>query len=264
MRRSVGYKMIGDLKRVKFGDFLVLKPSIKKIADCCLNHIIEQRNNKTAIVNCGSTLNAQKFVEAKRNTEFKKTLHNMDHLRADGMSVVWFSKFYGDRIQGRSSTTDFIHELSSRSSTQNPLKYFFLGSTKEVVHRAKAAIENKYTVKVVGVQDGFYDETMEDDLVMKINSLKPDVLWVGMGVPKEQYWVFNNRQKLKVPLVLTCGGAFSFLARENPRAPNWVQKIGMEWFFRLLQEPKRLWKRYTIGNIIFIWLAFKEKFKTRK
>jgi N-acetylglucosaminyldiphosphoundecaprenol N-acetyl-beta-D-mannosaminyltransferase len=251
------------LKKVKFGDFLVLEPSIQEIAEYFFKYIIECRKNNY-ITNCGSTLNAQKFVEAEKNPEFKKALQNMDHLRADGISIVWFSKFYGNPVRGRSSTTDFIHRLSEYSSAENRLRYFFLGNTEDVVEKAKTMIENKYDVEVVGVQHGFFDEDLDEEIVCRINDLKPDVLWIGMGVPKEQYWVFKNRDKLKVPLILTCGGTFNFVARRNLRAPLWIQKIGMEWLFRFFQEPKRLWRRYTLGNILFIWLAFREKFKQKR
>ncbi len=245
------------IETARFGDYKVLKPSINIIAGRFFGYVIRQRANNAPEPVCGSTLNTHKFNQGERSSGFKMILQNMDNLRADGMPVVWFSRFFGDKIEGRSSTTDFIHKISELSTPVTQLKYFFLGGEEGVSNEAAKIIEEMYDVKVTGIRSGFNLQKNNEDIISRINSLRPDILWVGMGVPKEQEWVAENKCKLRIPMILTCGGMFDFITGRNLRAPEWVQESGLEWLHRLCTDPLRLWKRYTWGNMKFLFYFYR-------
>ena len=100
-------------------------------------------------------------------------------------------------------------------------------------------------------------------MIEEINKTQPDILWVGMTAPKQEKWIWKHKDELEVPVSIGIGAVFNFIAETVKRAPRWMQRCGLEWLFRLYQEPRRLWKRYLIGNTIFLWLVLKEFIKIR-
>jgi N-acetylglucosaminyldiphosphoundecaprenol N-acetyl-beta-D-mannosaminyltransferase len=115
---------------------------------------------------------------------------------------------------------------------------------------------------IVGSRDGFFDEA-EEDAVREINKLKPNILMVGMGTPKQEKWIYNHLNELDVNLCWGVGAAFEWLSGYRKRAPRWMVECGFEWLYRLYQQPKRLWKRYLVGNLVFIYHVLHWKNKTR-
>jgi N-acetylglucosaminyldiphosphoundecaprenol N-acetyl-beta-D-mannosaminyltransferase len=101
-------------------------------------------------------------------------------------------------------------------------------------------------------------EEEEEEVLQQINRADPDILWIGLGSPKQDYWMYNHRDKLNVPVMIGAGAAFDFVAGVKPQAPFWMQRSGLEWLFRFLCEPKRLWRRYLIGNSQFIYFLTKD------
>jgi len=116
-------------------------------------------------------------------------------------------------------------------------------------------------MNIVGWRNGFFKKNELVDLINDINQKETDILFVAMGTPAKEYFLYDNKELLKCKFAVGVGGAFNIIAGVSKRAPYWVQKIGMEWFYRFIQEPRRMWYRYLVGNSKFIWLVIKENIK---
>ena len=138
-----------------------------------------------------------------------------------------------------------------------------LGTGKEQLQSAVHNIQIKYPkLEISGYRDGFFKEEEEPGIVELINQAKPNILFLGLPSPKKEFFVEKFKNQLHVNYVLGVGGFFDILAGTIKRAPVWMQKIGLEWFYRFMQEPKRLFRRYFIGNFIFLGLVIREKMRT--
>jgi len=140
-------------------------------------------------------------------------------------------------------------------------KHFLYGGSKSTCSLLKTVLKRRFPdIDIVGeYAPPFRPQHVQEDakVVDEINRLSPDVLWVGLGSPKQDYWMYHHRDKLNVPVMVGVGAAFDFIAGTKKQAPVWMRKLGLEWLFRLCSEPKRLWKRYLIGNAHFIYLLIK-------
>jgi len=238
-------------------DKVNLSESVKKV----ITAIEHNSKIQVCVTNVYSTVLMQK------DTEFRKINNSTSLVVADGMPIIWVSKLMGFPLPCRIAGSDLFFELCTVASTRN-YTFYFLGSKKEVLDKIRVNLKVDFPdLKIVGMysppyRDQFSEEE-NNDIVQKINEVKPDVLWVGMTAPKQEKWIFHNLDKLNVKVAIGVGAVFNFVAGSVPRAPVWMQKMGMEWFFRLIQEPKRLWKRYLIGNTIFLWLVLKEFIKIK-
>ena len=208
------------------------------------------------------TANVEHIVLLSSNPEFRKAYGAADYVIADGMPLVWFSRLIGDKLPERVTGSDLLPEIC-RMSEKKSLKVFFLGGTPEVTPKAVENLLKRFpALQVVGMATPWIDlsdsESVSSDLVESINQSGTDILFVGFGAPKQEIWVTRNRKKLTTGIVLAVGGTFDFLAGKNIRAPLWMQRSGLEWLWRLLHEPKRLWRRYLIGNIRFLVIAWRE------
>jgi N-acetylglucosaminyldiphosphoundecaprenol N-acetyl-beta-D-mannosaminyltransferase len=178
------------------------------------------------------------------------------------MPLVWFSRLIGDKLPERVTGSDLLPELC-RMAEKKSLKVFFLGGTEDVTPKAIENLLKRFpALQVGGCATPWIalanDEEIHSDLVETINQSGADILFVGFGAPKQEVWISRNQKKLKSGIVLTVGGTFDFLAGKTVRAPLWMQKSGLEWLWRLLHEPKRLWRRYLIGNVRFCKMAWME------
>jgi N-acetylglucosaminyldiphosphoundecaprenol N-acetyl-beta-D-mannosaminyltransferase len=138
---------------------------------------------------------------------------------------------------------------------------FFLGTQQPIVEKAARVLKESYPdLKILGVHNGFFDKepkSLENEEVLsRINSVNPDILVVGFGMPLQEKWIMENLDRLQIKVVIPVGAFFDYLAGETPRAPRWMTDNGLEWLGRLIIEPRRLWKRYVIGNPLFIWRVF--------
>jgi len=208
------------------------------------------------------------IMEARRDKNFKKILNSADLFVPDGISLIWTARLQGSSLKKRVSGTDLMFEFF-KIANERGYKNYFYGDTEEILNLMVKKISKKFpNLKVVGLYSPpFRSLTPKEDeeIIGKINQAKPDVLWVALGLPKQEQWIFEHKEKLKVPVVIGVGAAFKFLSGKVKRAPKLIGDFGLEWFWRLFQEPKRVWRRI-LDIPLFIFLILKELigFKSRK
>lgn len=205
------------------------------------------------------------LIKSKSNAEFFFILKNASFLVPDGMPIIWASKLIGKKLKAKISGSDLFPALCKMAAKNNN-RVFFLGAKPGVAQKANEVIKRQYPqLNVVGVYSPpFGFERVEEEnlkIVKMIIEKKPDILFVGLGAPKQEKWIWRYKDEINVPVSIAVGASFDFVAGSVKRAPKWIQQIGLEWLFRLCKEPRRLWKRYLVGNIIFIWLVLKEFIK---
>lgn len=191
------------------------------------------------------------------NNEFKKALLYSDLIHADGQSIVFFSALLSkNRIKERSATTDLIHDICTNSSL--PMKHYLLGGPKSVVATCGRLLESRYSkFELADFHDGYFSEEEEMEIIENINNSGANFLWVGLGKPKEQFFVNKWKKHIKVPVTITCGGCFNYITGEYARAPKIMQKMGLEWLYRCVKDPKNFLKRYLTTNPHAIYCAIK-------
>ncbi len=205
--------------------------------------------------------NGNIIATAAMNPEFRQLFLTADVIHADGAPVVMASKVFTETpVPERTPTTDFLFE-AAEAAAEAGLKFFLLGSTEEINRRAAEAVKKAYPgVEIVGRRDGYFSREEEAAICEEINASGADVLWVGMGVPRETEFSLNNKARLKVGWIVTCGGCFNFAAGDYVRAPRWMQDMGLEWLHRLACRPRELFWRYLITNPVALAMLF---FRTR-
>lgn len=186
-------------------------------------------------------------------------IHNAAGLvTPDGMPLVWLSRLMGFRQVERVYGPDLMLAVCKRSATQG-YRQFFYGGAPGVADTLAHRLQSRFPgLQVAGFHSPpFRQLTPEEDtdLVERINALQPDILWVGLGTPRQERWMAAYVGRLNVPVLIGVGAAFDFHAGLKRQAPSWMQNSGLEWLFRLLREPRRLWRRYLINNPWFIWLV---------
>lgn len=193
--------------------------------------------------------NGQGIALAGQDEVFAKAMSEADIIHADGMPVVFASRMTKHPLPERISTTDFFHD-AARQAERDGLRFFILGSTEEQNRAAVEAINRMYpALEIVGRRDGYFTQDDEEAVCREIRDSKADVLWVALGKPRQELWAVRNRSKLAgVGWVKTCGGLYAFLTGDARRAPPWMQRCGLEWLYRMAQEPQRLALRYLMTN----------------
>lgn len=206
-------------------------------------------------------VNAAKIVRARRMPELANILQTAQYVGADGVPIVWASKLLGDPLPGRVNGTDLMNRLIELADKEGHSIYF-LGAKQDVIEQAVKALLSQYPgLKIAGYRNGYFDnEETEKKVVDEIAQSHANILLVGMSTPMKEYWVRKHFENLNVNVVHGVGGSFDILGGFTKRAPVWMQNSGLEWFYRLCQEPKRMWKRYLVTNSIFVGLLFKECF----
>lgn len=209
------------------------------------------------------TPNAQHLNNLQQDDLFRKIYSKALLAIPDGMSIVWAAKFLGTPLKGKVSGSNLFEKLCEIGASK-PLKIFLLGGRPQAAERAAEILEHRYPgLNIVGTYCppyGFERDRREVDFINhQILDAAPDLLFVGLGSPKQEKWIYAHYQQLKVPVAIGVGVSFEFVAGMVKRAPRWMQNCGLEWLFRLLVEPKRLWRRYVIGNPLFMLLMLRQK-----
>lgn len=194
--------------------------------------------------------NGQGLALVRSSPEFMAVMSQADIVHADGMPVVAFSKMTKSPLPERIATTDFFHDAAA-AAAKSGLRFFVLGASEDQNRRAVECMQRLYPdLQIVGRHNGFFTEAEEEAVLEKIVAARTDVLWVALGKPKQEYWSAKVRDKLPgVGWIKTCGGLYAFLAGDAPRAPGWMQRLSLEWFYRAVQEPLRLGPRYAATNL---------------
>ncbi len=200
-------------------------------------------------------------MACQRSERVLTSVNAADLATPDGMPVVWILRMRGHTGVRRVYGPDLMRRMCALSQTK-PYTHFFYGSTTGVVDTLKEKLRVTYPgVRVTGSlcpPFGELSEKEDEEIVARINRADPDIVWVGLGSPKQDVWMHEHRERINAPVLIGIGAAFDFLAGVKPQAPRWMMKIGFEWFFRLVTEPKRLWKRYLIECPLFVYLILRE------
>ena len=210
-----------------------------------------------------NTINAHSYNTARKDAAFAEALLKGDALIPDGASIVLAFKFLRHKNIERIAGWDlFLHEMDKLNRKGGVC--FFLGSSEETLRKIKAKAAGVYPdIRIETYSPPYKSEFSEEDnrrMIEAVNRAKPDLLWVGMTAPKQEKWAYAHLKELDVNGPIgTIGAVFDFFAGNIRRAPLWWQKHGMEWLYRLIKEPKRMWKRYIIGNTLFLGYLVKEK-----
>jgi N-acetylglucosaminyldiphosphoundecaprenol N-acetyl-beta-D-mannosaminyltransferase len=195
---------------------------------------------------------------AANDVSYAKILRGADGVYADGMAIVWASHWLGQPLPERVNAADFIIPFC-RAARDHGKRIYLLGAPPHVAEAAaRRFCEEVPDLQIVGSESGYFAGE-EESVVERIASAAPDILLVGMGVPLQEKWAWQNRQRLNSGVIWCVGAMFEFYGNYRPRAPQWMCKAGLEWLFRLLIEPRRMWKRYLLGNVQFIWRVLRRK-----
>ena len=208
-----------------------------------------------------SATGAHGIITARKDKQFREILTQFYINLPDGMPGVWVGRMKGAKEMKRCYGPEFFRSLLI-SSAGKPIQHFFCGGKEGVADELKAACETKFgNQNIVGTFcppfRNLSDEEMQS-LGTQINNSGADIVWIGLSTPKQEKFAFRLKEFTKVNFIITVGAAFDFHTDNVKQAPAWVQKIGMEWFFRLLMEPKRLYKRYLEIVHLFIWYNIKD------
>lgn len=203
-------------------------------------------------------VNVDKIVKANKNPELRCIINKCALINVDGMPVVWASYLLGKPLKERVTGVDLFEALMQRAA-EKAWRIYFLGATEEVVATVKRVYEHKYPeILIVGYRNGYWTTAEEPIVVEQIKAVQADLLFVAISSPKKEHFLSHYQAEMKIPFAMGVGGTFDVMAGKVKRAPLWMQKSGFEWFYRFLQEPRRMFKRYFIEDMVFFWLLLKE------
>lgn len=197
-------------------------------------------------------------IESHRCLEFRRMLDQADLIVPDGIGLVRVAQFKGAQLRARVAGTDLMKAFFSQTH-QMGISHYFMGDTDDTLHHLQSNLRRTYGgLEIAGTCSPPFRALTpaENDIIIEcINAANPDVLWVGLGLPKQERWIFEHRHRLNVPLILGVGAAFKFLSGTVKRAPDWIGEMGFEWLWRFAHEPSRLWRRVMIDAPQFMKLA---------
>lgn len=203
-----------------------------------------------------TSANGQVLSMCALQSDVKALFEQADIIHADGEPLIRASKMLAKvKLPERVATTDLVHN-TARMAEDQAVSFYFLGASQDEIERAVANMKARYPNLIfAGFRNGYVKPEEEEAVIEAVNQAKPDILWIGMGVPREQAFVSRYKDCLTgVGVIKTSGGLFNFLSGKNKRAPQWMQDWGLEWAYRIGQEPKRLFWRYLTTNPHAVWL----------
>lgn len=209
------------------------------------------------------TPNIDHIIKLQRDAEFREVYKHADLVLADGVPLLWAASFLGTPLKEKISGSDLFPKLCEVAA-QKGWRLFFMGGREGAADKAAEVLTQRYSgLNVAGTYCpplGFEKDDAENKkIVGLIRAVKPDILFVGLGAPKQEKWICRHKDRYQVPVSIGIGVSFEFVAGMVRRAPVWMQKAGLEWFWRLMMEPGRLWKRYLVDDMQFFWLVLKQK-----
>ena len=204
-------------------------------------------------------INALKVNLMEEDKKLQDIVNACPLINADGASIIWAAKKMGIPLTERVTGCDLFQNLVSVAAEKG-YKIFLFGAKEDVVVKVKEIYENLYpNIKIVGYRNGYFTEDDEAEIVKQMKESNADMMFVAFSSPKKEYWIHKYLKDINIPFVMGVGGSFDIVAGVTERAPIWFQKHGLEWFYRFIQEPRRMWKRYIVGNYKFVKLVYKYK-----
>lgn len=229
-------------------DCLTMEETIQVV-----DKIIQDRTPRQHVV-----VNALKFAMMSSNPELKNIVNSCDIISADGLPVVWASRILAQPLPTRVAGVDLFQNLV-RFCSQKGYRPFFFGAREEIAIKTVENFKEKYpSLKVAGYRNGYFSQEEESQVSEMIRKSRADILFVGISSPIKEIFLSKWMNYMQIPFCMGVGGSFDIIAGKTKRAPEWMQEAGLEWFYRVLQEPQRMWKRYATTNSIFVWMVLKE------
>jgi len=241
------------------------RPEVVTVADVPV-HAVDTRGAlaqidgfiRTRAPHYNIAINAAKVVGYQEDASMRDAIDGAHLLTMDGQAVVWAVRALGQAAPERVAGADLMEELLGHSARRGYSVYLF-GATQDVVDECAARAKQRHPALVIaGCRNGYFKFQDEVAIVAAIRDARSDILFFGFGSPNKEYFMKTHYRELGVPFVMGVGGTFDVLAGRVPRAPRWIQRAGFEWGYRLAQEPRRMWKRYLVGNSRFLSLVARD------
>jgi len=248
-----------DANRVAIGHAFVDNRTFDQVCTSIIEHAKERGRSAHVI-----TPNAQHIVLLHKDPRLRRIYERADLVVPDGMSLLLAARFHGCSFRERVTGVDIFRELCILAAA-NGLKVFFLGglpgsaelAAKTIKQQAGELIYETYCPPVGFEKSTAELKAIEDGII----AASPDILFVALGAPKQEYWIHDHGLKLSVPVSIGVGGSFEIVGGIVPRAPMFMQRVGCEWLYRLCREPRRMWRRYLIGNCQFLWIVLLQRIR---
>ena len=204
-----------------------------------------------------SALNAAKLVRIQHDDALREAVAGSELVTADGQAIVWASRLLGEPVPERVTGIDLFDALLALAADRGH-RVYLLGARPHVVERAAAEIRRRHpNIVLAGYRDGYFDADETEAVVDAISATRPEVLFVALETPAKETFLAKYRERIGASFVMGIGGALDVMAGERRRAPRFVQRLGLEWLYRLLQDPRRMARRYLVGNTVFTWLVLR-------
>ena len=232
-------------------DVLTMNQTVDKIDNAI-------QNKQQLVHNC---INANKVVLMENDRELRKSLNEADIISADGQAIVWSSRLFGKSLPERVPGIDLMENLMGLAASKG-YKVFLFGAKENIVEKVARHYNLLFKIPIVsGFRNGYFAAEDEQKIIDEINDSKAQMLFVAIPSPQKELFINKYRDQLQnVSLPMGVGGSFDVIAGTVSRAPRWMQDNGLEWLFRLIQEPRKMWRRYLLGNWKYVYLTFKAYF----
>lgn len=249
--------ILGTNSRIKIMDTIIDVLNVDETVELVDKYV----KSKTPLHLMG--VNADKINEVNRNERMKEIVNSCGIINADGASVVLASKFLKKPLPERVAGIDLMQKLVELSEKKG-YSIYLLGAKQKVVEQTSEVLKNKHpNLNIIGIHNGYFNDSQWNEVAKILMENQPDLVFVGITSPTKEYLIEYLQSKGLQSVFMGVGGSFDVISGNIPRAPLWMQKANLEWLFRVIQEPKRLFKRYFVGNTIFIKRVISEKLKDR-
>jgi N-acetylglucosaminyldiphosphoundecaprenol N-acetyl-beta-D-mannosaminyltransferase len=239
-------------QRIELMGCLIDNLTMEETLDAVERFIASGRPHQHVVVN------VDKLVKAQADADLRRIINECALINADGMPVVWASRLLGRPLKERVAGVDLFEALMQRSAQEN-WRVYLLGAREEIVSKVKSIYELKYPgLTIAGYRNGYWSSEEEPVVAEQIRAAAVDILFVAISSPKKEQFLNHYQAQMRVPFAMGVGGTFDVAAGKVKRAPKWMQASGMEWFFRFLQEPRRMFRRYFIDDMAFIGMLARE------
>ena len=236
-------RKLGEEYRVLGVKIHALQPSVAR-------DIVKSWVEKESRFHYISSTNINNVIVAIESQEFFKAMNEADLSLPDGMPLLWYGRWLGYKLPKRCGIEELMFEIFKLSDEGYDFSHYFYGNTEEVLSDLVNVLKQQYpNLRIAGTYSPPFRELSEKEtkeIVEEINASEPDFLWVSLGCPKQELWMYRNRHRLNVRVAGGAGAVFNFISEHTRKAPPWIRYAGFEWIFRLVLDPRRLWKRYLI------------------